>query len=242
MRLAKLFLGISVIGLVVYTAACTGPRDPSSYPSRTVSPFRLPYPGGTTCLCVQGNRSLFSHRGRYEYGYDFLMSIGSPVTAARSGVVIDVQVDRDGIGLYPGNQIVIRHEDGTTALYAHLEQGGASVAVGDHVDQGQVIGRSGTTGRSLYPHLHFQVERREQSIPTTFADVESGLGIPRAGSFYTAEGRSRTGRTVGSMDEGSAQRELATAGPLRGPQVDATFDCTATAQPLLRAEGERTGL
>jgi len=186
MQYGRIAAGISAVALIAYVAACTGPRDLSLYPSRTTSPFRLPFPDGSSRLCVQGNRSLFSHRGRYEYGYDFLMAIGSPIAAARAGKVIDVQVDRDGIGLYPGNQIVIRHDDGSTALYAHLEQGGSLVSVGDLVTQGQVIGRSGTTGRSLYPHLHFQVEESQQSVPTTFADVEDDLGIPRPGSFYTA--------------------------------------------------------
>lgn len=165
-----------------------GPRDPSAHPSRMTSPLRLPFPEGTSRLCVQGNRGLFSHRGRYEHAFDFFMPIGSPVTAARSGEVADVEVERDGIGNYAGNQIVVLHLDGTTARYAHLEKGGSLVSEGQHVVQGQVIGKSGTTGRSLYPHLHFQVELDGQSLPVTFADVEDDHGIPRAGSRYTAHG------------------------------------------------------
>ena len=54
-----------------------------------------------------------------------------------------------------GNYIVIKHSNGTQTLYAHLSK--VSVSVGDEVNTGEVIGKSGNTGRSTGPHLHFEV-------------------------------------------------------------------------------------
>jgi murein DD-endopeptidase MepM/ murein hydrolase activator NlpD len=56
-----------------------------------------------------------------------------------------------------GNHIIIRHSDGTLAKYWHLIKEGAFVEVGDDVNKGQVIGLSGNTGYSAFPHLHFKV-------------------------------------------------------------------------------------
>jgi murein DD-endopeptidase MepM/ murein hydrolase activator NlpD len=53
--------------------------------------------------------------------------------------------------------VVIRHEDGTFGQYLHLQKDGALVEVGQHVKAGAVIARSGHTGNSTTPHLHFAV-------------------------------------------------------------------------------------
>ena len=60
-----------------------------------------------------------------------------------------------------GNSIVINHNDNTRAGYWHLQYNGAVVNVGDTVKQGQLIGYSGKTGYSAFPHLHFIVWRSE---------------------------------------------------------------------------------
>jgi len=56
-----------------------------------------------------------------------------------------------------GNRIIIKHSDGTKTLYAHLKAGGILVAPGQYVNQGDLIGLMGSTGRSTGPHLHFEV-------------------------------------------------------------------------------------
>lgn len=86
-------------------------------------------------------------------GIDIGTPVGSTVYAAAAGIVI-ISRDSGWNGGY-GEYVVIAHPNGTQTLYAHLSA--ASVAVGQNVAQGQVIGLSGTTGKSTGPHLHFEV-------------------------------------------------------------------------------------
>lgn len=154
---------------------------------RVRSPYLLPWPGGRARLCVQGNRGFVSHpRGGWdEHSFDFAMPVGSPVCAARAGVVTKVDVSHHGQGKRkPANVIYVRHDDGTVASYVHLRKGGSRVSVGQRVAQGQHIGDSGNVGPSLLPHLHFMVAGRDgRSIPTWFDDV-AGDGVPRTLGRY----------------------------------------------------------
>ncbi len=86
-------------------------------------------------------------------GVDFGAPIGTAIYAAKDGVVILSKALGYNGGY--GGYIVIDHGDGTQTLYAHLS--GVSVEVGETVSAGAVIGKSGNTGRSTGPHLHFEV-------------------------------------------------------------------------------------
>lgn len=88
--------------------------------------------------------------GERHTGIDIDGVTGQPVGAAGSGVVIDT----GRAGGY-GKMVLIRHENGLVTRYAHLSSIG--VSRGDRVDQGEVIGRVGSTGRSTGSHLHFEV-------------------------------------------------------------------------------------
>jgi urea transporter len=57
-----------------------------------------------------------------------------------------------------GNTVIIRHEDGLYTSLSHLREGTIRVKEGDQVKKGDVVGRCGNSGRSPYPHLHFQVQ------------------------------------------------------------------------------------
>lgn len=190
-------LACAIVTLIVYVFGFRGPTNLNRYPSATTSPYTLPFEAGTSRWCVQGNRSTCSHRGNHKYSYDFWMPIGTPVVASRSGTVVEVSVKRNRIGNFPGNKIVIEHSDGTRCFYVHMKEGGSEVDVGDKVSRDQVIGSSGTTGRSLYPHLHIHVENHGEGIPFTFSDLGRHGGIPRTGFKYekpTHDGRSNLGR------------------------------------------------
>jgi len=61
-----------------------------------------------------------------------------------------------------GLAIIIAHPDGSKTLYAHLSQ--AVVQTDQYVKQGQIIAKSGSTGRSTGPHLHFEVIRNGRQL------------------------------------------------------------------------------
>jgi murein DD-endopeptidase MepM/ murein hydrolase activator NlpD len=84
-------------------------------------------------------------------GVDIAGPDGSPIFAAASGVVIYAGWNSGGYG----NRTIIAHPGGYTTTYNH--QSSIGVSVGQSVQQGQVIGREGSTGFSTGPHLHFEV-------------------------------------------------------------------------------------
>ncbi|MCX5088473.1 transglycosylase family protein [Streptomyces sp. NBC_00365] len=86
----------------------------------------------------------------YHTGVDFPVPTGTSVKAVAAGQVVSA-----GWGGSFGYQVVIRHADGRYTQYAHLSA--ISVKDGQSVVGGQRIGRSGSTGNSTGPHLHFEV-------------------------------------------------------------------------------------
>ncbi len=88
--------------------------------------------------------------GRHHDGKDYAVPIGTPVKAAGGGRVVYV-----GWSSGYGNTVIIEHQQGMRTLYAHLNS--FNVNSGQRVNRGQVIARSGNTGRSTGPHLHFEV-------------------------------------------------------------------------------------
>ena len=93
---------------------------------------------------------------QYLHGYnavDLGAGVGTPIVAAASGEVI---VSKQGgwNGGY-GNYLVIKHANGTQTLYSHNSSN--SVYVGQYIEQGELIGYVGQTGRATGPHLHFEV-------------------------------------------------------------------------------------
>lgn len=137
----------------------------------------------------QGFHGGFSHQDdANRYAVDLIVAEGTPVLAARNGVVMQATSGfREG-GTDPSlaeraNQIRVLHEDGSMALYAHLQEGGVFVRAGDKVTLGQVIGRAGSTGYSTGPHLHFAVQvnggMRLVSIPFRMIGPQGFLPLRR---------------------------------------------------------------
>ncbi len=129
---------------------------------------------------VQGFNGGFSHRGRSRYALDFAAPVGTPILAARSGIVIDTKDDGKKGGASSrfakyANFVVILHDDGTTGEYYHLKYKGVAVTRGQTVQQGQLIGYTGNTGFSSLPHLHFGIYYAQyhggyQSVPFKLSD------------------------------------------------------------------------
>ncbi len=136
-----------------------------------------------------------SHAGDNQLAYDFFLSFGAEVIAARAGtirVVVDTYANDDLVGSH-NNHMFIEHADGTTAMYAHLVQHSAVAEVGDAVAAGQLIALSGTSGTSI-AHLHFGVyrtwpHRGGDDVSVTFRNAAGALderGGLQLGVSYTA--------------------------------------------------------
>ena len=145
--------------------------DPRLVPTQNSYP--LPWRGGPFRL-TQGANGQYSHftpKGRYAL--DIAMPEGTPIVAARGGMVVKTENSQSGRGDNPsGNFVRILHDDGTMGVYLHLMQGSVNVREGQRVLAGAPIGRSGNTGNSTGPHLHFVVQRNVglalESIPFEF--------------------------------------------------------------------------
>ncbi len=85
-------------------------------------------------------------------GVDFAASTGTPIMAAGDGV-IEKSRRNGGYGKY----VRIRHNSNHSTAYAHLNAYGPGIKEGRRVNQGDIIGYVGTTGRSTGPHLHYEV-------------------------------------------------------------------------------------
>ncbi|MEU3982595.1 M23 family metallopeptidase [Streptomyces sp. NPDC026672] len=96
-----------------------------------------------------------SHWVAKHSGQDFAVPIGTNVMAAHGGTVVKAGGNGAGDGPAYGNAIVIKHGNGTYSQYAHLSR--IDVHIGQVVKTGQHIARSGNTGNSTGPHLHFEI-------------------------------------------------------------------------------------
>ncbi|MCE9600496.1 MAG: M23 family metallopeptidase [Spirochaetia bacterium] len=159
--------------------------------------YDLPYKG--TQHVNQGFHGSFSHTGDFEYAVDFGMPVGTPVYAAREGLVVGTRSNMPEGGpdrkyQNSANFVLIRHPDGTIGSYDHFKTGGVTVAVGTQVTRGQLIGYAGITGFTGGPHLHFVVFRAKdgmsrESFPLKFATV-TGTVSPVEGADYSSVGTS----------------------------------------------------
>jgi murein DD-endopeptidase MepM/ murein hydrolase activator NlpD len=146
--------------------------------AKLTAAYLLPFPIGTRVHVLQGNNGPWGHTKEIAYAYDFKTPIGSDVCAARSGVVVKLEARFIDGNRTPGqeNFIFVDHGDGTFSRYYHLTHNGVLVKVGDHVQAGDKIGKSGDTGASAGPHLHFDVTEKCpewgcQTIPITFSNA-----------------------------------------------------------------------
>ena len=97
--------------------------------------YRLPYGDAVSFPIIQGYGAKLSHRGAERFTLDFGMPVGTPVHAARDGVVVlvedshDVGCAREECGRF-ANFVVVLHSDGTTGEYFHLERGSVASSRG----------------------------------------------------------------------------------------------------------------
>ncbi|HGF8315491.1 TPA: glucosaminidase domain-containing protein, partial [Enterococcus faecium] len=106
--------------------------------------------------------------GEFHRGLDLAAPQGEPIYASKAGTIIKAEFHPSW-----GNVVAIKHEDGTTALYAHQQE--YQVKVGDKVKQGQIIGYVGSTGNSTGSHLHFELCLDHSLSQSQLVDPETVL-------------------------------------------------------------------
>lgn len=109
---------------------------------------------------------------RMHQGIDFAAGTGTPVLASASGRII-----RAGWGGGYGNIVMIDHGKGIVTRYAHLSK--IDAKQGQRVEQGQRIGRVGSTGMSTGPHLHYEVWQNGKPVDPRQAKFQSGDQLNR---------------------------------------------------------------
>lgn len=163
------------------------PGDPAASPQDV--PYALPF-DAKRFQVSQAPQGRFSHTdAENRDAIDFALPEGTPVLAARAGRVMQVQGNFVDHGLDPqrdrdrANFIRILHEDGSMAVYAHLQANGVLVRSGQRVEAGQRIGVSGNTGYSTAPHLHFVVQANSgmqlRSVPVRIVTPQGELHFAR---------------------------------------------------------------
>ncbi|HUX95356.1 MAG TPA: urea transporter [Bacteroidales bacterium] len=145
-------------------------------------PVKLPFFGVWTVS--QGYDGIHTHKGEWKHALDFIIYDNSgkqfsgkgdmpeeyfcfnkPVLSPADGYIETVidNIDDNRIGSVNvknnwGNTVVIRHTNYLFSSLNHLKKSSVTVKTGDRVRQGDIIGRCGNSGRSPYPHLHFQMQ------------------------------------------------------------------------------------
>lgn len=165
--------------------------------------YRVPWMDGRTFVIGQapGGR-LSTHLQPYSReAIDVTMPEGTPIVAARGGVVFTAISEHDNKGALEdsmrnkANVVRVLHDDGTIGNYVHLMHDGVAVQAGEVVQAGKLLGYAGSTGYSAGPHLHFAITRvvraadgfTEVSEPITFhVGNPPYLFQPRTGMIVTA--------------------------------------------------------
>lgn len=134
--------------------------DPSSLPA--VGSGVLAWPVDNPVITQYFGNTDFATKNPQVYhggghnGIDFRASLGTPVKAARSGIVIGIgDTDSQCTGVSYGKWVLIKHDNNLSTLYAHFSL--IKVSSGQNVAKGEIIGYSGSTGYVTGPHLHFAV-------------------------------------------------------------------------------------
>jgi murein DD-endopeptidase MepM/ murein hydrolase activator NlpD len=167
------------------------PGDPLSE-HRPPRPYRAPFTLSRAYPISQAFPEGITHTtADSRYAVDIAMPVGTDIFAAREGLVVEVSstnyrggfdTSRDGAD---ANIVRILHDDGTFAIYAHLNLNSVRVRPGERVVRGQYIADSGNTGFSSGPHLHFVIVRnhnlRMDSLPFVFEGPGGSEVTPASG-------------------------------------------------------------
>jgi len=123
---------------------------------------------------------------RAHLGVDYAAPTGTPVVAVASGVVVSAGWAGGG-----GRQVRIRHASGFESYYLHLSAFAKGIGAGAHVDQGQLIGRVGSTGTATGPHLDYRLRRNGVFVDPRREHARQPPGEPIPAVYLTDFGSAR---------------------------------------------------
>ena len=159
--------------------------------------YRLPFRASERFYLGQAFGGMATHTDKQSYhAVDISMPVGTPILATRDGVVMHVEEDFFGAGQKQkyatrANHVRILHQDGSMAIYAHMDLESVAVRAGRTVLAGELIGLSGNTGFSSGPHLHFAVQHNTngelKSMPFKFDNGQGHALLPKAGTWLGAK-------------------------------------------------------
>lgn len=181
---------------------------------------KLPFFGKWTV--TQGIDDVYTHKDVWKYAWDFEMTdeegktyqreghqaedyycFGKPVIAPADGYVTDLAegIDDNAIGdvnLHHnwGNSVVIHHAEGFFSQLSHLRRGSILVKKGQYVRKGEQIACCGNSGRSPYPHLHFQFQTSAEIGGATLDYPFSAFLKHQSGSEFFAASQPLKGDVV----------------------------------------------
>jgi urea transporter len=144
--------------------------------------IKLPFHGEWSI--VQGHNGDQTHKGEWAEAWDFVITdrdssryindgnsirdyfcFGQNIISPADGTIVVAEdgIEDNNIGEVNtfknwGNTVIIKHAEGLYSKLSHLKNGSVSVREGENIHYGQVIGKVGNSGRSPYPHLHFQLQ------------------------------------------------------------------------------------
>ncbi|MBL4574716.1 MAG: M23 family metallopeptidase [Opitutaceae bacterium] len=159
--------------------------------------YRIPFEKGKLVEVTQGFEEKHRHSEELRYAIDWVVPEGTPVYAARGGVVIRlVEKYRKGGKEEKyrtrGNCLFVLHSDGTIGAYLHFKRKGIVVKKGDRIEAGTLVGYSGNTGYSAEPHLHFDVRvpadgKTLKTFPVSFRTAADPEVVLQRGQAYAAD-------------------------------------------------------
>jgi murein DD-endopeptidase MepM/ murein hydrolase activator NlpD len=140
---------------------------------------------------AKDNSGIWASTNNVHTGQDFPMKIGSPVSASLDGYVSSINPGPDY-----GTAIVIDHPNGYQTVYGHLSE--RSVNLGDYVSKGQKIGKSGNTGNTTGPHLHYEVRQGKNNPVNPDVLTYFGASSPVGAAGSSAAPTSAASNTAGT--------------------------------------------
>jgi murein DD-endopeptidase MepM/ murein hydrolase activator NlpD len=172
--------------------------DPSAEHD-TEAIYRFPVASWKSFEISQGFNGRFSHQKRPNlHAIDVEMPMGAWLAAARGGTVARIKEDYHHSGTArffadKANFVAVLHDDGTYAVYAHILPDTAVVEPGERVERGDRLARSGSSGFSTGPHLHFVIRRntglRPESVPFRIKNRDGRGVVPERGMRFMGQGK-----------------------------------------------------